>query len=362
MPLPTPIEAVTKPVENVPKQVESITKPVETVPKQVESITKPFPISQKEEQQFPQFISPSAAQPYFGNEPNKNMMEPYPSTYPSESPFAQFNVPAVEAQGKPEQQPSYLSPASYMPSKQEQLPSYLSPTSYMPSKPEQQPSYVSPASYLPSDQPMMISPYMDYPYMASPYTANYPSSLKPDCGCGCGGNANTMPYYQPQPPYPSISNYYAPQPQLQPMQWNPADVNQMVPPTGMTYPSVVSPASYYPYMSPCYPVSPYANMSYLHAMQSPYSSWPNSNENIPPAPTLAESAQDQGPSKLKINEFTELPKEAPIKKTMKVPRNSNKQSSQKLDDRTLLHNFIQNKTNHGSSSRNGKFNEPWINR
>jgi hypothetical protein len=173
-----------------------------------------------------------------------------------------------------------------------------------------------------------------------------------------------MPYYQSQQPYPSISNYYdyAPQTQTQAMQWNPNAANPMMPSMGMPYPSAVSPASYYPYMTPCYPVSPYADMSYLHAMQSPYSSMPMSNENIPPAPTLTESAYDQSPNEPANNEFTKSSQEAPIKKTMRVPRNSTKQTSQKLDDRTLLHNFIQNKSNQGPSNRNGKFNEPWINR
>jgi morphogenetic protein associated with SpoVID len=159
MPLPTPVEAKTKPVE-------AITKPVE-------SITKPFPVSQQEVQQLPQYISQPAAPTYYGNEPNKNMMEPYPSPYSSESPFAQFDVPAVEAQGKPDQFPTYQMPAysaeqpmmnsPYMASKSDQFPTYQMPdypaeqpmmtSPYMASKPDQMPSYQMPD--YPAEQPMI---------------------------------------------------------------------------------------------------------------------------------------------------------------------------------------------------------------
>jgi hypothetical protein len=158
-----------------------------------------------------------------------------------------------------------------------------------------------------------------------------------------------------------MANYNNPQP----MQWNPYPANPMVPPMGMMHPSAVSPFFSYPYMSPCYPISPaYAEKGYLHGMQAPDLPWSNPIDNTPPAASLVESMYNQSPNEPPQRAFTESAPEGPAKKTMKIPRKSSKQPLQKLDDRTMLHNFIQQKSHRAESQRisNSKSNEPWVNR
>ncbi|QGQ95412.1 LysM peptidoglycan-binding domain-containing protein [Paenibacillus psychroresistens] len=255
--------------------------------------------------------------------------------------FMQFNVPAVEATSKVENMPAY------------ELPEWNAPA-------------------MPQWEPAS----------APDYTA------KVDCGCGCGEKVSAMPYNQYQAANSSMPAYYIPEPMLgysmqDPMQIQPqqpmqgANYNPMQDTMGMQqaapssfynpmqFPASAASGSPYGYMVPCYPMGAYGDMSYLHGMQTPYSPWLNSNENMPAVSTLAENVEKA--ENANINEHmntvvgaTEVSE--PVKKRTKVPRKSSTRSKQKQNDRVILHNFIQKKSSSGQSVRELRLSEPWMNR
>jgi hypothetical protein len=186
---------------------------------------------------------------------------------------------------------------------------------------------------------------------------------------------------QEQPSYPPLPNYtmpYAVQPMMpsmqQPMQmqqplqqpysmeypqWNPYEVITAFPPSNMAFPMAQSPSSFYGYMSPCYPISPPVQTGYLHGMPAPYSPWP---EQMSPSFQDIDKRVEDLSSK---EQEQDAPKESTIEvssKKIKVPRKSSKSTSQALDDRVILHNFLQQRSSNSDSFRESKSNEPWMNR
>jgi hypothetical protein len=174
-----------------------------------------------------------------------------------------------------------------------------------------------------------------------------------------------MPTDQYSAPYSSMPTYYIPEPVLgysmkdsMPMQ-QPLQTQNYNP---MQFPASVAPASPYGYMVPCYPMGAYGDMNYLHGMQTPYSPWINSNENAPLSNTLAESANNPALNDQMKGVMGTIDEEAPLNKRTKIPRNPSNRSSQKQNDRAVLHNFLQKKSSGGESVRENKLNEPWMNR
>jgi morphogenetic protein associated with SpoVID len=337
-PIPKPVEQVIQPEKQQP--VEQVVQPEKQQP--VEQVVLP-----EKQQPVEQVFQPEMQMPVFA-ETKKDFI----NAQPSESLFMQFDVPVVEAIGKAQDSP---------------------------------PSYQLPAWY-------------DADVSQWEPTAAY--ATKPDCGCGCGGSANTMPYnpysapYSSMPtantmpynpysapyssmspadtmpynpysaPYSSMPTYYIPEPMLgysvqEPMQMQQPVQTQHYP---MQFPASEAPASPYGYMVPCYPMGAFGDMSYLHGMQTPYSSWINSNENTPPVQTLAESANTAALNEQAIGVLGTSDEDSMLKKGTKITRNPSNRSSQKQDDRALLHNFLRKKSLGKESVREYKLNEPWMNR
>jgi morphogenetic protein associated with SpoVID len=327
-----------------------------------------------------QLVQPEAKSPVAAESINENM-----PIQPSETLFNQFDVPAVEASGK----------AS---GKSESMPSYTMPSYTMPQwSPEAMPQWGPGPAAMPQ-------------YETSPAYA-----AKPDCGCGCGDKVNAMPYNQYQAPYSTSPNYYMPESmqgysmqdpmQFQPQQ--PVQESYNYPMQGTMPMHLATHTHYYnqmqgtmpmqqaqmPYYNPeqesmpmqhfaqpsqynqmqfptsaapsspyGYPMGAYGDMNYIHGMQMPYSPWLNSNENAPPANTLAESAENANINGHMNNVLGAADVDAPVKKRTKIPRNSSSRSSNKQNDRDLLHNFLQKKSSGMESSRELKINEPWLNR
>jgi morphogenetic protein associated with SpoVID len=393
-----PAQMPISPPVNLPEapQLPPIISPVETQPpkKELPPIISPVE-TQPPKEELPPIISPVESQPTKEQpEPKNESIEIYS---PSSNLFAQFNVPAIEVQGK-----------------QEQLESFQMPEFAMPQWPTSSP-------YL-SEQPMTYtSPYTNEQPVTDPYHSFY---AKADCGCGCGGNKNAAPYIQEQPAYQPLQKdsmsypveqsmqpmmpyymqqpmepmmpYYMQQPMqpmmpyymeepMQPMmpyymeepmhpmmpyfmqqpnlmdypEWNPYAANAAFSPTNIMYPTAESPSSLYSYMSPCYPICPPAQMNYLHGMQAPNSPWTE-----PTAPSFqdVEKRVDEQGSKEQEQDLLKASAIEVSSQKIKVPRKSSTRNSQALDDRMILHNFLQQKSANSDSFRESKSNEPWINR
>ncbi|MEX2461515.1 MAG: LysM peptidoglycan-binding domain-containing protein [Paenibacillaceae bacterium] len=322
-PTPKPVEQILQPT---PKPVEQILQPT---PKPVEQI-----ILQPTPKPVEQILQPESKHPV-NPESNPEIV----SIHTSESLFMQFDVPAVEAEGKVEEPQSY------------QLPPWNA-----------------------ADMPQWEHPLNFGAYEASDYSA------KPDCGCG--GNAitsydtNAIPYnpnispfdanipynsdipYNSYPtPYSSMPTYYIPQPMLA---YAMQPLDQHAP---MQFPASAAPASPFGYMVPCYPMGAYGDMGYLHGMQTPYSPWVNSNENLAPNQTLTAESSNIPPNNEQENGVVGISQqELSSKKRTKIPSRPTSRTSQKPDSRAVLHDFLQKKSNHGEPIRENKIKEPWMNR
>jgi hypothetical protein len=170
-----------------------------------------------------------------------------------------------------------------------------------------------------------------------------------------------MPYYQNQPMYSSMPSYYMPQPMLEYSMQQPSPLQQNYPAQFQAPVSTVSP---YGYMPP-YPMSGYGDMNYYYGMQTPYSPWINSSENIPPAQSLADignvPASNQQVSGV-LGASDQQQNDTPVKKRSKNTQNSTTRTSQKQDGVAVLHHFLQKKSTNGETIRENKQNEPWMNR
>jgi morphogenetic protein associated with SpoVID len=365
-----------------PENVSQLTDNLpQLMPEAVNQMPVSSPVNLPEAPQLQQ-ISPLAEhQPPKDQTESKNESLEFYST--STNLFEQFNVPAMEVQAKPEQVESFQMPEfTEMPEWGNSSP--YANEQYMPNPYAQQPM-ASPYAQQP-----MASPYDYDQTMTSPYSSYSAPKVKADCGCGCGGQINPGATMQYQPPYPPLPNYVmpysAPQP-MQPMmpysmqqpmqeqqpmqvqqpnkmeypQWNPYTANSAFSPANMMYPTAQSPSYLYGYMSPCYPIFPPAQMSYLHGMQDPYSSWPEPGPISPSYQNVDERVEDPS-SEEQDKDISKESKLEVSSKKLKVPRKSSKNPPLPLDDRTILHNFLQQKASVGDSYRESKPNEPWMSR
>jgi hypothetical protein len=265
--------------------------------------------------------------------------------YSSEHLFAQFNVPAVEAQGKPDN--SYSA----------QLPAWDYGQMQMPQCP----------------------PYQPYPAAPTAVSPAY-GSPKPDCGCGCGGTKQEHSMYYPNPAalpemqqgyYPQTSPYYGSQPMQQPLPYPMSMQPQMQQPgpwdsapaanMGMgDYPYTMPytmpyafpathPASY---MMPCYPMG--TEMSYAPTMQLPYS-MPYPYGNMP-----HENHEAGWDERVKM-ETPPSVQESETKQEVKTSRKSStNRPAQPADDRAVIHEFLQRRGSAVPVKQN-KSTSPWIN-
>jgi spore coat assembly protein SafA len=339
-----------------------------------------------------QLTQPEAKLPVEAEASNENM-----HIQPSETLFMQFDVPAVEATGKAENMPVY--PTYALPESNpaempqwEPMPSYAAkpdcgcgcggkantmPYNQNPASYSSMPTYYIPEPMLgysmqdpmqQAVQPSYYNPMQEN--MAMPMQqAVQPSYYNPmqDNMAMPMQQAVQPSYYNPMQDNMAMPMQQAVQPSYYyPMQDNMAMPMQQAPQPSyynpMQFPASAAPASSYGYMVPCYPMGAYGDMSYLHGMQTPYSPWINSNESTPPVNTLAESSENANISEHVNGVLGIADTNEPVKKRTKIPRKSSNRSSQKQNDRVLLHNFLQKKSSGGETARELKINEPWMNR
>jgi morphogenetic protein associated with SpoVID len=271
------------------------------------------------------------------------------NVYSSEHLFAQINLPAVEAQGKPDHSYAMNMPAW---------------------------------DYGHAPQFPVFQPYTDEMPTAMSFAPVY-GGPKPDCGCGCGGTKqqeNLMYYANPaalpqmqQDYYPQTSPYYG----SQPMQTIPQSIPMqypmsMQPPMQQTMPWDFAPdasmgmdaydytmpyafPATYPaeYMMPCYPMS--TEMSYPTAVQLPYA-MPYPYGNMP------HENKEAGRDDRTNIEISQTAQEAQTKQAVKAPRKStaNRPAKPAADDRAVIHQFLQRRVS-AEPVKENKSTLPWIN-